>query len=146
MNPHHLLGVDENVDSDDLKKRYKTVCKMFHPDKHNQDKSSVFVFQLVKEAYENIKTSRKKIHIPKIPKIVDGEVKSETAKPEKPEEKKDASIVPGTNITENDIRILGEQLKDPWFHPSFSLTDFFGDVSVPEKNTKKDMRPQSSRH
>jgi DnaJ-class molecular chaperone len=137
MNPHHLLGVDENIDHDELKKRYKTVCKMFHPDKHNQDKSAVFVFQLVKDAYDKIKSSRKKINIPKIPTITDTKEKpvQQTQMP---------SIVPGTNISENDIRILGEQLKDPWFHPSFNLTDFFGDVSVPEKN-KKDMRPQSSR-
>lgn len=136
MNPHHLLGVDENIDSDDLKKRYKTVCKMFHPDKHNQDKSAVFVFQLVKDAYDNIKSTRKKINIPKIPKIAATQ----------PEVKKEESIVPGTNITENDIRILGEKFQDPWFHPSFNLTEFFGDVSVPDKNTKKDLRPESSRN
>ena len=137
MNPHHLLGVDENTDSEELHKRYKKVCKIFHPDKHNQDKSAVFVFQLVKDAYDKIKSSRKKIHIPKIPKISDS--KEQAAQPAQM-----PSIVPGTNITENDIRILGEQLKDPWFHPAFNLTDFFGDVSVPEKS-KKDMRPQSSR-
>ena len=137
MNPHNLLGVHETIEHEHLRKRYKEVCKMFHPDKHNQDKSAVFVFQLVKDAYEKIKESRKKINIPKIPKLTETPIK------QTPTEQRPAPIVPGTNITENDIRILGEQLKDPWFHPDFSLTDFFIDVSVPDK--KDAMRPVSSR-
>ena len=143
MNPYNLLGIDEEVSYDDLKKRYKTVCKMFHPDKHGGDKSAVFIFQMITKAYNQIKESKKRTNIPKIPKIkqsdVDGKKQSEQINNHQ-------SIVPGTNITENDIRILGQQLKDPWFNPDFNLTDFFGDVAVPEKNENNNtMRPVSTR-
>lgn len=144
INPHILLGVDEDADDDVVRKRYKTVSKMFHPDKHQNDKSAVAIFQLLREAYDKIKESRKKIVIPKIPKVEKLSAKKDT--PSTPAPTPIANpVVPGTNITENDIRILGEQIKDPWFHQDFSLTDFFGDVAIPEDKKSGNMRPSSSR-
>ena len=156
INPYQLLDVDETIEDNVLRKRYKTVSKMIHPDKHNQDGSSVFIFQLVKSAYENIKASRQKMIIPKIsvPKVNKIEEKTNEievdvseSNAQQNEQQKKNPIVPGTNITENDIKILGQLNIDPWFNPNFSLTEFFGDVEIPEKNKNKtnNMRPQSTR-
>lgn len=139
LNPYTVLGVEEDVNESDLKKRYKFVSKMIHPDKHAQDKSAVALFQIVKNAYENIKASKKKIELPVLdPQLEHTEKSNSQPLPKEP------VIVPGTNITENDIRILGEQIKDPWFHQDFALTDFFGDVTVPDKKNDS-MRPTSTR-
>ena len=59
FNPHDILGVDEDVDDSELKKRYKFVSKMVHPDKHNNDKSAQALFQMVKNSYESIKKNKK---------------------------------------------------------------------------------------
>lgn len=150
-NPYTLLGVEQDDDTDRIRKRYKTVSRMFHPDKHANDKSAVAVFQLIKHSYESIKSSRTRMVLPKVPEtLIEQTAGGRSSKPvpgaqsSDAQVKKDPVIVPGTNLTANDIRILGEQLKDPWFHPNFNLTEMFGDVSVPEKN-KKSMRPQSTR-
>ena len=42
-----------------------------------------------------------------------------------------------SNISENDIKILAQQLKDPWFQPEFSLTEFFGDVEIQKKAAQR---------
>lgn len=151
-NPHEVLGVEEDASEDSVKKRYKRVSKMFHPDKHDQDPSSKFFFQMIVDAYTKIKRSREKIELPRIEdkrkkekKEKDLELERDKRSQEKTKLRAETPvIVPGTNITENDIRILGEQIKDPWFQQPFELTDFFGDVAIPE-NKKKDMRPKSSR-
>ena len=157
INPYKLLDVDETIEDNVLRKRYKTVSKMIHPDKHNQDGSSVFIFQLVKAAYENIKASRQRMMIPKVsvPKVNKIEEKANEIEVDVSEsnaqqnEEKKNTIVPGTNITENDIRILGQLNIDPWFNPNFNLTEFFGDVEIPDQNKNKNktnnMRPQSTR-
>ena len=134
QNPYEVLGVDESLDEKSLKRRYKQLCKMYHPDKHEGDKTAIYLFQLIQKAYESLKET----------KIVLPMMESKKQSPPKSE-----PVVPGTNISENDIRILGEKLKDPWFHPSFNLTEFFGDVAIPEENKKTSklntIRPRSSR-
>lgn len=126
MDPYKLLGVEQNCADTDLKKRYRHVSKMFHPDKHNQDPTSIAVFQMIKNAYDNIKNIREhKTHI--IPKI----------EPPKSDQRqiRDTSK---DNKTENEqIRTIAEPLRDPWFHPEFELTDFFGDITIPKKKEKK---------
>tara|TARA_B100000482_G_C12600801_1_gene295119 strand:+ start:33 stop:476 length:444 start_codon:yes stop_codon:yes gene_type:complete len=145
FNPHDILGVDEDVDDSELKKRYKFVSKMVHPDKHNNDKSAQALFQMVKNSYESIKKIRSKLYLPKVPeKDTKVQQKSLDIKVESKEEKNTEAA---QNITQEDlntIRILGQQLKDPWFNPNFNLAEFFGDVAIPEKK-KTDMRPTSSR-
>ena len=46
---------------------------------------------------------------------------------------KEKILIPGTNITENDIKILGQLNKDPWFHPNFNLMEYFGNDCFPGK-------------
>lgn len=141
QNPYTILGLDEGDDDKTLRVRYRKVTKMVHPDKHENDKSAVVLFQIVRQAYDTIKTSKNKIVLPGIIH------KREAAEVEEKAAPVPQSIVPGTNITENDIRILGEQLKDPWFHPNFGLSELFGDVTIPEKEqtSKQVMRPSSTR-
>jgi curved DNA-binding protein CbpA len=132
IDPHDVLGVEQGADEKRLLKRYRKVCKMFHPDKHDNDRSAVTIFQLVQKSYNALVKSKEKIQLPIIPY----ETKDKQEEHKKKENKTEP-IVPGTNITENDIRIIGEKINDPWFHPSFSLADFFGDVAVPDKKNKK---------
>ncbi len=131
-NPHEILGVEEGDDMSVIRQRYKMVSKMFHPDKHRNDKSAIAVFQLVKSCYDSLKESKKKIVLP----IIDS-IDAQPTKPDETISHEKSSVISGTNITENDIRILGERLNDPWFHPEFDLTDLFGDVKIPEKKGKK---------
>lgn len=140
--PHKLLGVSEAASVEEVRRRYKKVSRMFHPDKHESDRSAVFVFQMVSSAYKTLKEIRNRIELPL---TEDSKTKKEEAQPPPSN-----VIVPGTNITENDIRVLGEKIQDPWFNPSFDLTEFFGDVAIPDKGEKKgstetSMRPRSTR-
>ena len=139
QDPHKILSVPEDIDDSQLKKRYKKLCKLFHPDKLNNDETAVFFFTVIQEAYENIKKSREKFEIPMInsPKRHNNDCNATNMKTKKEKESDKKIIVEGTNITDNDIRILGEKLQDPWFHPSFSLTEMFGDVNIPKKKDKK---------
>lgn len=150
MNPHEILGVEEGIEPDSLKRRYKILSKMFHPDKHQNDKSAVFFFQLIKKSYDSIVSSREKIVIPDV-KISKSKmqssrqnIKEEEKSDNQSQEHRNEKMIPGTNITQNDIRVLSEKLHDPWFQPEFSLTEFFGDVNFPKKKNK-DIRPKSTR-
>lgn len=135
-NPHEILGVAEGDDMSTIKQRFKTISKIYHPDKHGNDKSAIVIYQIIRNAYDSLKESKKKIVLPVMdPQIV--EKKDSLPKEKTKSELKSDTVVPGINITENDIRILGERLNDPWFHPEFDLTDFFGDVKIPEKSKKK---------
>lgn len=132
MNPYLVLGVDEDVSDTNLKKRYKTVCKMFHPDKHEDDKSAKVIFQILQDAYEKIKLIRKKIVIEDV--VIEQEEKKKERKEEKKrKQNKEEVVIPGTNITESDIKTLGQLNRDPWFHPDFNLTDYFGSDCFPGK-------------
>lgn len=124
-NPHEILGVEESDDLDTIKQRFKKVSKMFHPDKHQQDASAVALYQIIRSSYDSLKESKKKISLP----VMEPTIKQSSST----QKTKQEVVVEGTNITENDIRILGERLKDPWFHPEFQLTEFFSDVMIPEK-------------
>ena len=145
--PHKLLGVSETASLEEVRRRYKKVSKMFHPDKCDNDRSAVFVFQMVSSAYKTLKEVRNRIELPL---TEDSKTKEEETHP--PPSTLSNVIVPGTNITENDIRVLGEKIQDPWFNPSFDLTEFFGDVAIPDKgeksgskSTETSMRPRSTR-
>ena len=130
FNPHEILGVQEGDDLSVIKQRFKTVSKMFHPDKHQNDKTAIALYQIIRSSYDSLKESKKKLVLPMIDPQLDIKKKDDAAIVQ------EKSVVPGTNITENDIRILGEQIKDPWFHPTFELTDFFGDITIPDKKNK----------
>lgn len=128
LNPHEILGVEEGCDMETIKKRFKTVSKMFHPDKHKNDLSAIAIYKIIRSSYDTLKENKSKIVLPVLdPQIEDANTKKPKAGP------KDDIVISGTNISENDIRILGEKLNDPWFSPQFDLTDFFGDVKIPDK-------------
>lgn len=133
FNPHEILGVDEGEDFEVIRKRFKTVSKMFHPDKHQNDKSAIVIYQIIKSSYDSLKASKTKIVLP----VMDPQI---TDKTNESQSEPKQSLVPGTNITENDIRILGEKLNDPWFHPQFDLTDMFGDVNIPKEKKDKEKK------
>ena len=140
-NPHEILGVEEGADESTIRKRFKSLSKIYHPDKHNNDPSSIALYQIIRNSYDNLKESKKKIQLPMINSIDNNSKKREANDLKKRENQENDSnkkdiVVEGTNITENDIRILGEKFKDPWFHPSFELTEFFGDIRIPEKTKK----------
>ena len=168
VNPYEVMGLPNTyINYEDLRKRYKFLSRKFHPDKHDQDSSVLYFYQLIRTSYENLKSLTQKITLPKMPNsknsniedqkndntdvVLEQETPQKTKEEHKEHKEHKDSIVPGTNITENDIRILGEKLKDPWFHPSFNLTEFFGDVEIPKDEDKKpsvssSMRPRSTRH
>lgn len=185
-NPHEVLGIDENVTTEHLKKRYKKLCRLYHPDKHDQDKTSLFMFQLIQKSYQSILKSRENSS-GSLDVELDESNEKEGKKSDqdfvrfvrankintKPEEKNDelstnlkrkntqnkqqehdkSDILKDTNISENDIRVLAQRIKDPWFQPEFSLTEFFGDVSIPDKSSNNNqststtsyLRPKSTR-
>ena len=120
MNPYTILGVVDNDSDDRLKRRYRTVCKMYHPDKHANDKTAVALFQIIKDAYEKIKFVRKK--------IVVGDVEIET---ESTPQQSSTSQTPGSHAKHH---VLGHVRKDPWFHQGFNLVEYFGNDCFPTEN------------
>lgn len=132
--PHSILSVKPGAGKDVIKARYKVVCKIVHPDRHGQDPSAVHFFQMVQKAYDAL--------------MHDFKAGSRTPSSAAVKKKLDAprTDAEGT-IRVSDIMTLADKLQDPWFHPNFELTDFFGDVSIPEKKEDKScMRPRSSRN
>lgn len=116
MNPHDLLGVREGCGLSEVRDRYKKVCKMYHPDRHDQDPTSVHVFQCIQDAYGNLKRVTKKARS----EHAGGEVESR----------------PAVATEESTKRgVLGHVNKDPYFHQEFSLCDMFHDVGVPDRRT-----------
>ena len=64
LNPHLILGVEEGSDMETIRKRYKQVSKMIHPDKHKNDPSAIVLYQIVRNAYDSLKESSRKITLP----------------------------------------------------------------------------------
>ena len=48
---YSVLGVDRDVNDDDLKKAYRKAAKKYHPDLHPGDKEAEKNFKVVNEAY-----------------------------------------------------------------------------------------------
>ena len=149
MNPYTLLNLHEGCSRSELKSRYKILCKMYHPDKLGQDPTSVVIFQMIQQAYTNIKnmmddtilvnvsTEMKSNEIP----VHSDSVVNTTKKVTKQESSQNE-----VQQMQNLVRVLGQKLNDPWFDQGFSLTDYFGDVTIPEKNKKScSVRPISTR-
>jgi len=57
FDPYAILGLDKSVSDDEVKKRYKQLVHILHPDKSQTPGTSLF-FQMVTEAYEQIKRER----------------------------------------------------------------------------------------
>ena len=57
LDPYKILGLDKSVSDDEVKKRYKQLLHILHPDK-SQTSGTSFFFQMVLAAYEAIKRER----------------------------------------------------------------------------------------
>lgn len=59
-NYYHLLGVDYDVTSTDLKVAYRTLAKQYHPDVNSDDSEKEEMFKMVSEAYNVLSDGNKK--------------------------------------------------------------------------------------
>lgn len=57
---YSVLGVDRDVNDDDLKKAYRKAAKKYHPDLHPGDKEAEKNFKEVNEAYEVLSNKEKR--------------------------------------------------------------------------------------
>ena len=57
---YQILGVNENASQDDIKKSYRKLAVMYHPDKNPNDKVAEDKFKEINEAYENLSDPEKK--------------------------------------------------------------------------------------
>jgi curved DNA-binding protein CbpA len=54
-NLYHILGIEKTESGEKVKKAYKKMIKIYHPDK-NKDKNTVEIFSKIKKAYEILKS------------------------------------------------------------------------------------------
>ena len=53
-NYYETLGIDKSASESDIKKKYRSLSKEWHPDKHKGDKTAEQKFKEINEAYEVI--------------------------------------------------------------------------------------------
>lgn len=136
MDPHKLLCVEEGVSKETLDARWKVLCKLFHPDKLRQDATAVIVFQLLQEAYRRLSQSK--------------DVSPHESQRGNSSRYRDAqrqsvqvplTVISRANRARGDVQqrrpdantattTVGSVNTDPYFAQEFSLSDYFGDVSV----------------
>ena len=54
LNPYEVLKIDESASSDEIKKAYRKLCLINHPDRNNSSSESTKKFQDITSAYELI--------------------------------------------------------------------------------------------
>ena len=57
LDPYQILGLDKSASDEEIKKRYRELLHVLHPDKSGTPGTSLF-FQMVQAAFETIKTER----------------------------------------------------------------------------------------
>lgn len=131
MDPHKLLCVEEGCTREALHARYRTLCKLFHPDRNKNDPTAAIVFQLVHEAYERV--AKITTDLPPI-RVVS---KSHNGKPRKPQQRSAttaapaaAHAAPANTNNNNTTRTLAAKLDDPYFSQAFRLDEYFDDVPI----------------
>lgn len=55
-NPYKVLGVSPDATEDEIKKKYRTLVKQYHPDLHPNDEEAARKMSEINEAYEQIKS------------------------------------------------------------------------------------------
>ena len=115
-NPFKILHVDEDSDLTIVRKRFKKLSKIYHPDKHEQDPTSVLLFQILQNAYEKIKNIKE--HNTYVIPVKQTQARSEN--------------------TKNHTTTLAQPLHDPYFTQDFALSEYFSDISIPEKKKNDD--------
>jgi molecular chaperone DnaJ len=56
--PYQVLGISRNASEDEIKKKYRTLVKQYHPDLHPNDPEAAKKMSEINEAYEMIKSGQ----------------------------------------------------------------------------------------
>ncbi len=59
-NFYDILGVSENASVEDIKKKFRTLAKKYHPDKNRGDKVAETKFKAISEAYDTLSDKKKR--------------------------------------------------------------------------------------
>ena len=116
MDPHKLLQVEQGCTRTELDRRFRDLCKMFHPDRMGGDPTACVVFQLIQEAYQRLKAAGSTP-----PPIVLSRASNGEAQGRSNDASKAADCV------------LGARLTDPFFNTPFPLEAYFADVPLCRK-------------
>jgi curved DNA-binding protein CbpA len=57
---YEILQVEENASSAEIKSAYRKLCKILHPDLHDNTKEANVIFNLLHEAYETLSDTKKR--------------------------------------------------------------------------------------
>lgn len=60
MNYYEVLGVSENADISEIKKKYRKLAMKYHPDRNSGDENATKKFREVTEAYEVLGDEKKR--------------------------------------------------------------------------------------
>ncbi|MCC6287720.1 MAG: J domain-containing protein [Chitinophagaceae bacterium] len=60
-NYYAVLGVAPNASQDDIKKKFRKLALLYHPDKNTESEFAVIRFREIQEAYENLSDTDKRI-------------------------------------------------------------------------------------
>ena len=55
-NPYAVLGLEPGATDDEIKKKYRTLVKQYHPDLHPDDPEAARKMSEINDAYERIKS------------------------------------------------------------------------------------------